>query len=155
MRKLTFCCKIDGSPLNLLSICLTRNLYGKLYLLPSKIYRALAVMGTAWLILGCRRTQWRDRHTHTLHKCVIGSPGAMLPPLNVWTRGAATGLHWNAAQSVLGSHPNHTGCNWWFWTNAPSSSVFCPARQITFILQPSHKQRLIPWMTKRLFFGFF
>lgn len=68
MRKLTFWSKIDGSPLNLLSICLTRNLYGKLYLLLSKIYRAFAVMGTAWLILGCRRTQWPGQ-THTLHEC--------------------------------------------------------------------------------------
>lgn len=57
MRKLTFWCEIDGSPLNLLSICLTRNLYGKLYLLLSKIYHAFAVMGTAWVILGCGGTQ--------------------------------------------------------------------------------------------------
>lgn len=66
MRKLTFCCEIDGSPLNLLSICLTRNLYGKLYLLPPKIYRASAVTGAAWLLtLGCSGTQQTGPDTHS------------------------------------------------------------------------------------------
>lgn len=66
----------------------------------------------------------------------------MFPPA-VWPQCLLKGVH-----SVLGSHPNHTDCNWWFWTNVPSGYVFCSARQITFILRPSSKQGLIPWMTK-------
>lgn len=50
--------------------------------------------------------------------------------------------------SVLGSHPSHTDWNWWFRTNAPSSSVFV----VLYVLQlfythPPSKNWFDEWLS--------
>lgn len=142
MRKLTFCCEIDGSPLNLLSICLTRNLYCKWYLLLARSYRAVAVSAAARVLWAAER---HDGGSES--RCTSGmSCPAMVRLLNVSSRCVTTVLHRSTELSAAGSHANHTCCNGWFWTYAPSGSG--PTPKIAFILQPSRRLGLIPGTTR-------